>query len=204
MASVEELLVNSLRDLLKDDLKHFQWYLTSQKHISKSEMENADVLDTVEKMVARFRPKGAVQITVDILKNINQNNLAQKLENEHKKMSLCDIKPRPEGNISDTHTTGFPKKHLERDEPRLNTEADKARYFDSHWADIVQGVTNVRIIADKLRQLELIHEEQYSEITQSSTNQESMRKICEIIRRCRDPVKAKLISVLQEEKLYHF
>ncbi|XDV17186.1 hypothetical protein PO909_016569 [Leuciscus waleckii] len=68
----------------------------------------------------------------------------------------------------------------ERDEPRRNSEADK------------------------LCQQELIHEEQYSEITQSLTSQESMRKICDIIRKHRDAVKAKFISVLQTEKLYHF
>ncbi|XDV17083.1 hypothetical protein PO909_016519 [Leuciscus waleckii] len=91
-----------------------------------------------------------------------------------------------------------------RDEPCLNSEADKARYFDNHWPDLIQRVTNVQIIADKLCQQELIHEEQYSEITQSLTSQESMRKICDIIRKHRDPVKAEFISVLQEEKLYHF
>ncbi|XP_048051653.1 NACHT, LRR and PYD domains-containing protein 12-like isoform X6 [Megalobrama amblycephala] len=94
--------------------------------------------------------------------------------------------------------------HPKRDEPRLNSEADKARYFDDHWPDLIQGVKNVQIIADKLCQQQLIHEEQYSEITQSLTSQESMRKICDIIRKHRDDVKAKFISVLQEEKLYHF
>ncbi|XP_056092749.1 NACHT, LRR and PYD domains-containing protein 3-like isoform X2 [Rhinichthys klamathensis goyatoka] len=92
----------------------------------------------------------------------------------------------------------------QRDEPRLNSEADKARYFDNHWSDLIQGVTNVQIIADKLCQWELIHRETYSEITQSLTSQESMRKICDIISKHSDAVKAKFISVLQEEKLYHF
>ncbi|XDV17108.1 hypothetical protein PO909_016532 [Leuciscus waleckii] len=91
-----------------------------------------------------------------------------------------------------------------RDEPRLNSEADKARYFDNHWPDLIQGVTNVQIIADKLCQQKLMHEEQYSEITQSLTSQESMRKICDIIRKHRDHVKAEFISVLQKEKLYLF
>ncbi|XP_051760329.1 NACHT, LRR and PYD domains-containing protein 1 homolog isoform X2 [Ctenopharyngodon idella] len=94
--------------------------------------------------------------------------------------------------------------HPIRDKPCLNSEADKARYFDNHWPDLIQGVTNVGFIADKLCQQQLIHEEQYSEITQSLTSQESMRKICDIIRKHRDDVKAKFISVLQEEKLYHF
>ncbi|XP_048051527.1 NACHT, LRR and PYD domains-containing protein 1 homolog [Megalobrama amblycephala] len=89
-----------------------------------------------------------------------------------------------------------------RDEPRLNSEADKAEFFDNHWPDLIQGVKNVGIIVDKLRQQKIIHEEQYSEITQSLTSQESMRKICDIIRKHSDAVKAKFISVLQKDELY--
>ncbi|XDV42471.1 hypothetical protein PO909_011127 [Leuciscus waleckii] len=55
------------------------------------------------------------------------------------------------------------------------------------------GVKNGQIIADKLCQQKLIHEEQHLEITQSYT---SMRKICDIIRKHRDAVKAEFISVL--------
>ncbi len=94
--------------------------------------------------------------------------------------------------------------HPQRDESRLKSEADKARYFDDHWSDLVQRVKNVKIIADKLIQQKLIHKEQYSEIKESLTSQDGMRKICDIIRRHSDAVKAKLISILQEEKLFHF
>ncbi len=94
--------------------------------------------------------------------------------------------------------------HPQRDEPRLKSEADKARYFDDHWPDLVQKVTNFMVIADKLRLQQLIHEEQYSEIKVSSTNQDGMRNICDIVRKHSDAVKAKLISILQEEKLFHF
>ncbi|XP_077065429.1 NACHT, LRR and PYD domains-containing protein 3-like isoform X5 [Siphateles boraxobius] len=85
MESVEELLLNSLMDLREDDLKEFQWHLNNtHKCITKSEMENADRLKTVDKMVECFGPEEAVKITVEILRKINQNNLAEKLENNHK------------------------------------------------------------------------------------------------------------------------
>ncbi len=94
--------------------------------------------------------------------------------------------------------------HPQRDESCLNSEADKARYFDNHWSDLVQRVTNFQIIADKLLQQGLIIEEQYSEITHDRlTSQDGMRKICVIIRKRSDAVKAKLISILQKEKLLH-
>ncbi len=94
--------------------------------------------------------------------------------------------------------------HPQRVESRLISEEDKARYFDSHWSDLIQQVTDFKIIADKLRQEELIHEEPYSEITQSLTSQEGMRKICDLIRKHDNTMKAKIISIIWEEKLCHF
>ncbi|XP_068076894.1 NACHT, LRR and PYD domains-containing protein 3 [Danio rerio] len=47
-------------------------------------MENADRLDTVDKLVSCFGPEGAVTITVDILGKIKQNQLAKELENTQK------------------------------------------------------------------------------------------------------------------------
>ncbi|XP_067296602.1 NACHT, LRR and PYD domains-containing protein 1 homolog isoform X3 [Pseudorasbora parva] len=84
MASVKELLVKSLKHLTTADLKEFQWHLKNNEHIPASEMENTDVLQTVDKMVARFGPEEAVKITVDMLRKMNQNNLAEELENKHR------------------------------------------------------------------------------------------------------------------------
>ncbi|XP_067222634.1 NACHT, LRR and PYD domains-containing protein 3-like [Chanodichthys erythropterus] len=85
MASVKDLLEKSLNELVQAELKEFQWHLVNDHEcISKSEMVNADRLDTVDKMVARFGAEEAVKITVKILRKMNQNNLAEQLENKHK------------------------------------------------------------------------------------------------------------------------
>uniref|UniRef100_A0A9J8CQ87 Uncharacterized protein n=1 Tax=Cyprinus carpio carpio TaxID=630221 RepID=A0A9J8CQ87_CYPCA len=86
MASVKELLVDSLKELLEAELKEFLWRLMNAYHkcISKSEMEKADIFDTVDKMVLCFGPEEAVKIMVDILRKMKQNDLADQLENEHK------------------------------------------------------------------------------------------------------------------------
>ncbi|XP_050958793.1 NACHT, LRR and PYD domains-containing protein 12 isoform X2 [Labeo rohita] len=86
MASVKELLVNSLKELVEAELKEFHWHLMNayHKHIPKSEMEKADIFNTVDKMVVCFGPEEAVKIMVDILKKMNQNDLAKQLENEQK------------------------------------------------------------------------------------------------------------------------
>ncbi len=88
MASVKELLVNSLKELGEDDLKEFKWFLKNHKHIAQSEIENANVFDTVDKMVGRFGPEEAVRITVDMLRKMKQNHLAKELENQHKEGNM--------------------------------------------------------------------------------------------------------------------
>ncbi|XP_026101845.1 NACHT, LRR and PYD domains-containing protein 3-like [Carassius auratus] len=92
MASVKELLVDSLKDLVEAELKEFHWRLMNAhlKFISKSDMERAEIFDTVEKMVACYGPHGAVKIMVDILRKMKQNDLADQLENEHKQAQVED------------------------------------------------------------------------------------------------------------------
>ncbi|ROL48203.1 Apoptosis-associated speck-like protein containing a CARD [Anabarilius grahami] len=95
MSSVKDLLKNSLKDLGDDELKEFQWQLENgYEGITKSDVENADRLDTVDKMVACFGAEEAVKNTVDILKNIKRNDLAEQLENKHKQDQV-------EGSIED-------------------------------------------------------------------------------------------------------
>ncbi|XP_052409848.1 NLR family CARD domain-containing protein 3 [Carassius gibelio] len=124
-------------------------------------------------------------------------------------VSLWNIKQLPVRNNSDTHTTGSsnlkppgltgPPPNLIN--PLLNSEADKAQFFNNYWSDLVQTVKNVKIIADKLLQQNIIHEEQYSRITHvNSISQDSMREICLIIRKQSEAVKAEFISILQKEE----
>lgn len=81
MASVKKLLVDSLKGLEEAELKHFHWQLNIyDNRISKSELEKADRLDTVDKMVKCFEPEKAVKVMVHILRSMNQNELAEELQ----------------------------------------------------------------------------------------------------------------------------
>ncbi|RXN13466.1 zinc finger BED domain-containing 1-like protein [Labeo rohita] len=90
MASVKEMLMGSMKELVEAELKEFKWHLMnpSYKHIPRSEMEKADIFDTVDKMIACFGPEEAVKVMVDILKRMNQNKLAKQLENKHKQAAV--------------------------------------------------------------------------------------------------------------------
>lgn len=84
MSSVLELLLKTLDDLSTQKLQRFKWYLKNYESISTADVEKAKATDIVDIMVARFTPEGAVKITLDILRKMNENHLAEQLENKHK------------------------------------------------------------------------------------------------------------------------
>ncbi|KAI2665901.1 NLR family CARD domain-containing protein 3 [Labeo rohita] len=121
MATVKELLVGSLKELVEAELKEFHWRLmnTSHNHISKSEMEKADIFDTVDKMVVCFGPEEAVKVMLDILRKMNQNDLAEQLENKNKQAQA-------EGNMKTSVTVGELKNVLKT---HKNNMKRKAKYI---------------------------------------------------------------------------
>ncbi len=83
MASVSDQLLAALDDLVTENLKRFKLNLRNDYGVS-ADLEKADAPDTVDLMIKRFGPEEAVKITVDILRKMNQNHLAEELEDKHK------------------------------------------------------------------------------------------------------------------------
>ncbi|XP_051569101.1 NACHT, LRR and PYD domains-containing protein 12-like [Myxocyprinus asiaticus] len=83
MSSVQELLYDTLDDLEEEKLKRFKSLLRQNGHIRAAQLEKADATDTVDIMVDCFGSEGAVKITLKILKKINQNQLAEELQNKN-------------------------------------------------------------------------------------------------------------------------
>nr|XP_029509470.1 uncharacterized protein LOC115124227 [Oncorhynchus nerka] len=89
MLAVLDLLLTSLQELTEEQLKTFQSHLTIGRMldvppIPESQLENTDRQDTVDQMVERYGPEGAVEITVDILREMNQHDLTKKLQRDHR------------------------------------------------------------------------------------------------------------------------
>uniref|UniRef100_A0AAZ3SFE4 Pyrin domain-containing protein n=2 Tax=Oncorhynchus tshawytscha TaxID=74940 RepID=A0AAZ3SFE4_ONCTS len=82
------LLLTSLQELTEDQLKKFQSYLTSGRIfgfplIPERQLENTDRQDTVDQMVESYGPEGAVRNTGRILREMDRDDLAEKLERDH-------------------------------------------------------------------------------------------------------------------------
>ncbi|KAI7803536.1 envoplakin-like [Triplophysa rosa] len=85
--SLPEQLLQTLDNLDSDNLKRFRWYLKQERSVSASHLENADSVDIVDKMVECFGAKGAFNTTLNILRKLKQNNLADQLENNLKEVN---------------------------------------------------------------------------------------------------------------------
>lgn len=84
MTSEPHLLLETLKDLKSEKLKEFKWYLKKKGIGSTADLEKADVIDTVDLMEAICTPEGAVEVTLEILRMIRENNLAEQLRSKQK------------------------------------------------------------------------------------------------------------------------
>ncbi|KAL0148874.1 hypothetical protein M9458_055883, partial [Cirrhinus mrigala] len=82
--SVSPQLLEILEDLDSKKLKKFKWHLRQDGLASTADMEKADVFDTVDHMVARCGQEGAMEITLNVLRKMKENHLAEQLENKLK------------------------------------------------------------------------------------------------------------------------
>ncbi|CAM4573478.1 unnamed protein product [Leuciscus chuanchicus] len=163
MASVkvEDLLEKSLSELEEVEQKKFKWHLKNDHEgITKSEMENADILDTVDKMVGRFRPEAAVKITVAIMRKMNQNLLADQLENKHKQGLTADDRKATLHDYTETSLTL--KDKLKQDYMQIlvgNSETGHRKYLNDIYTDlyVVGNETGGRVNDHEVIQIESNH-----------------------------------------------
>ncbi|XP_035516324.1 pyrin-like isoform X2 [Morone saxatilis] len=86
--SVPGLLLETLEELGKDDFIAFKWHLSIKilancKPIPKSRLEDIPRTETVSRMIESYGEKSAVDVTVAVLKTMNQNNAADELERRY-------------------------------------------------------------------------------------------------------------------------
>ncbi|XP_029595392.1 NACHT, LRR and PYD domains-containing protein 1b allele 3 [Salmo trutta] len=82
--NVSYLLLGALAELVSEELELFQWHLIHSVEgfpsIPRGQLEYATRLVTVDRMVQQYHEDGAVEITLEILRKMDQNNLADELE----------------------------------------------------------------------------------------------------------------------------
>ncbi|XP_071358515.1 NACHT, LRR and PYD domains-containing protein 12-like [Trachinotus anak] len=88
MARVPELLLDTLEELVAEELKIFQFFLYNEvlegfPHIPKSRVDGVDRPTTVDRLVQTYGYDDAVTVTVDILGRMKLKLRAEKLKNKY-------------------------------------------------------------------------------------------------------------------------
>lgn len=83
--AIAQLLLKTLDDLEDDDFSRFNWYLSNgvsddYEPIPKCRLQNPNQMKTVDEMIRHYGEVMAVAITVEILRLMNNNYAADKLE----------------------------------------------------------------------------------------------------------------------------
>ncbi|XP_022612752.1 uncharacterized protein LOC111230336 [Seriola dumerili] len=80
---VRQVLLDAVDDLTVEDFKRFKFFLREndilkgRKTLRRADLEKADRLDTVDLMVQTYKRDEALEMTKDILRRINRNDLVE-------------------------------------------------------------------------------------------------------------------------------
>ncbi|MGH0149719.1 UNVERIFIED_CONTAM: hypothetical protein FKN15_052004 [Acipenser sinensis] len=96
--STKDLILKELEELLQEEYRRFTWKLRDvglkegYKHIPKSQLENAERIDVVDKMIDFYGDDYAVEVTAETLVATNKLDLADRLKRDVQKFALQRLK----------------------------------------------------------------------------------------------------------------
>ncbi|XP_048051572.1 NACHT, LRR and PYD domains-containing protein 3-like [Megalobrama amblycephala] len=155
MASVPELLLHTLNELTREDLMRFKWYLKHDGRIRTSVLEHADRIDIVDKMVQYFGAEGAVEITVNILRKINQNHLAEELENNYTEVQTVSAAEKHRRKQDDSWLQKFMETHKMNMKRKVEHIFEGKKENKAHLEDVF---TELYITEGNLEEVNQEHE----------------------------------------------
>ncbi|XP_038260134.1 apoptosis-associated speck-like protein containing a CARD isoform X2 [Dermochelys coriacea] len=160
--TVRDHLVDTLEELGQDELKRFKAKLNAfpvkegYSNIPRGRLEKADVLDVCDKLISYYREEYAVEVTVKLLTDINERDLADRL------CKATGTGSRGEGQqpVPSVGATGKEEGH----------------FVDRYRVQLIERTTQVEPILDLLHG-NVLDDEQYQIIRSGITSQEKMRKL---------------------------
>nr|XP_023663798.1 NACHT, LRR and PYD domains-containing protein 6-like [Paramormyrops kingsleyae] len=101
--SLTDLLLENLKELDDDQLKEFKWKLSHTKYkelkpLSRGQVKHLDRTDLADTMISSYMEVGALEVTLEILKNMTLNDLAGRLKEDLQK---CNQAGSELGDVSE-------------------------------------------------------------------------------------------------------
>ncbi|XP_072567694.1 NACHT, LRR and PYD domains-containing protein 3-like [Paramormyrops kingsleyae] len=88
--SLTDLLLENLKELDDDQLKEFKWKLSHTKYkelkpLPRGQVKHLNRTDLADTMISSYMEVGALEVTLEILKNMTLNDLAERLKEDLQK-----------------------------------------------------------------------------------------------------------------------
>ncbi|XP_045070913.1 apoptosis-associated speck-like protein containing a CARD [Coregonus clupeaformis] len=161
--TIGDTLISVLDDLGEDELKRFRRKLCDRKQepkLRKGIVENADQVDLVDLLTRTFTEDGALNVAIEVLGAINCQNVAEELIEFKKSQGSCV-----------TSGAAMASAHGPK-----NTTKDQ-HFVDLHRTALINRVSQVEPILDRLLEKEIITANAYSDVRAEKTNQKKMREL---------------------------
>ncbi|KAM7421389.1 hypothetical protein PAMA_015495 [Pampus argenteus] len=155
-------LKNMLEDLKKEDFHKFCHQLLDRRdepRVRRNRVEGKGFLDITDVLVSTFTESGAVDVAVEILRQIGCNDDADRLVKD-----TCGQSSKPVSGSTASPSGGN------------KMETDK-HFVDKHKVQLIKRVSNIGPILDELFDHDVVQQECYDKIRALATSQEKIREL---------------------------
>ncbi|XP_027868361.1 apoptosis-associated speck-like protein containing a CARD [Xiphophorus couchianus] len=172
--TAKKILSNKLEDLSAENFKKFRRELVDRKDgVKMNQVEEKDYMVVSEVMINVYTEKEALKVAEEIFREIRCKQDADELVEEAKKAGLCSA---AEGSSEEEH------------------------FVDRHRTELIQRVTTVAPILDKLLKAKVIQNEAYDEIMGLRPSQNQMRRVYGSVQGAGRSAKDLFLQILKDQQ----
>ncbi|XP_077576675.1 apoptosis-associated speck-like protein containing a CARD [Stigmatopora nigra] len=189
MNTKKSLIADSLANLSGEDLAQFRFCLSDSYTVPQSKVEKKDYMELANVLVKQFTEDEAHIVTSNILRRIMCNQDAKNLDSRISQLT---------SNASGSHGAG----HLGVANVPKSSNLSGKHFVDKYKLQLIQRVTNIDPILDRLLDQEVLQDGIYEDIRQTPGNQQKMRKIYQLALKSGDDAKNIFMELLRQQEPY--
>ncbi|XP_076593591.1 apoptosis-associated speck-like protein containing a CARD isoform X2 [Chaetodon auriga] len=164
--TIKKALADALEDLRQQDFDKFCHQLLDRREeprVRRNRVEGRTRYEVVDVLVSTFTESGCLAVVVELLKEIDCNEDADRLVKETSGLS----------SKSGSSDTAGPSAGA----PGANTMADDEHFVDKHRVQLIKRVSNIAPILDGLLDKKIIDQGRYDEIRALPVSGAKMREL---------------------------
>uniref|UniRef100_A0A3P9N2N6 CARD domain-containing protein n=1 Tax=Poecilia reticulata TaxID=8081 RepID=A0A3P9N2N6_POERE len=194
--TAKKLLRNKLEDLSAENFKRFRTELVDRKDgVRMIQVEGKDVLEVSEVMINVYTERKALNVAEETLREIRCTQDADELAEHH-----GGLWGKPSRNIHPFSCTLFPS--VGSGGVLVPISSQQEHFVDRHRDELIQRVTTVPSILDKLLKEKVIQAETYDEILSLRPTQAQMRRLYRDIGGGGSSAKDLFLQILKDQQRY--